>query len=57
MTQIRTVKGDDTLIRRCKSWRILDQQGVTFPAMNFMLATWIPLLERSKFSSLVYAGK
>ncbi|KAK3885569.1 hypothetical protein Pcinc_010235 [Petrolisthes cinctipes] len=31
-------------------------EGVTFPAMNFMLANWIPLLERSKFSSLVYAG-
>ncbi|KAK3889501.1 hypothetical protein Pcinc_006473 [Petrolisthes cinctipes] len=31
-------------------------EGVTFPAMNVMLATWVPALERAKFSSLVYSG-
>ncbi|XP_071515895.1 sialin-like isoform X3 [Panulirus ornatus] len=31
-------------------------EGVTFPAMSFLLATWIPPMERAKFSSLVYCG-
>ncbi|XP_042865549.1 putative inorganic phosphate cotransporter [Penaeus japonicus] len=31
-------------------------EGVTFPAMNSMMAKWIPPLERSKMGSLVYAG-
>uniref|UniRef100_A0A0P4WJ10 Sialin n=1 Tax=Scylla olivacea TaxID=85551 RepID=A0A0P4WJ10_SCYOL len=31
-------------------------EGVTFPAMNNLLATWIPPMERAKFSSLVFAG-
>ncbi|XP_042238110.1 sialin-like isoform X2 [Homarus americanus] len=31
-------------------------EGVTFPAMNSMMAKWVPPLERSKMSSLVYAG-
>ncbi|KAG0718549.1 Sialin [Chionoecetes opilio] len=31
-------------------------EGVTFPAMNILLATWIPPMERAKFSSLVFAG-
>ncbi|XP_021941380.1 sialin isoform X1 [Zootermopsis nevadensis] len=31
-------------------------EGVTFPSMHVMLAQWIPPLERSKFSSYVYAG-
>ncbi|XP_076068349.1 putative inorganic phosphate cotransporter [Oratosquilla oratoria] len=31
-------------------------EGVTFPAMHILLATWIPTLERTKFSALVYAG-
>jgi len=32
-------------------------QGVTFPSMHAILARWIPPLERSTFSSYVYAGK
>jgi len=32
-------------------------QGVTFPSMHAILARWIPPLERSIFSSYVYAGK
>nr|XP_053635789.1 sialin-like [Cherax quadricarinatus] len=31
-------------------------EGVTFPSMNFMLASWVPQNERPKFSTLVYAG-
>ncbi|KAK7082633.1 hypothetical protein SK128_005066 [Halocaridina rubra] len=31
-------------------------EGVTFPAMNSLLAVWVPRIERSKFSTLVYAG-
>lgn len=31
-------------------------EGVTFPAMNALMARWVPPLERSKMSSLVYAG-
>ncbi|XP_069941800.1 sialin isoform X2 [Cherax quadricarinatus] len=31
-------------------------EGVTFPAMNALMAKWVPPLERSKMSSLVYAG-
>ncbi|KAG7163343.1 inorganic phosphate cotransporter-like 1 [Homarus americanus] len=31
-------------------------EGVTFPAMSFMLASWVPPNERAKLSSLVYAG-
>ncbi|XP_069162723.1 sialin isoform X3 [Procambarus clarkii] len=31
-------------------------EGVTFPAMNSLMAKWVPPLERSKMSSLVYAG-
>nr|XP_053635790.1 sialin-like [Cherax quadricarinatus] len=38
--------------------RILEgfTEGVTFPAMNFMLASWVPQAERPKFSTLVYTG-
>jgi len=32
-------------------------QGVTFPSMHAILARWIPPLERSTFSSYIYAGK
>ncbi|XP_076068347.1 sialin-like [Oratosquilla oratoria] len=31
-------------------------EGVTFPTMHILLATWIPTLERTKFSALMYAG-
>lgn len=31
-------------------------QGIVFPAMNSMLAKWIPPVERARFSTLVYAG-
>ncbi|CAL4130204.1 unnamed protein product, partial [Meganyctiphanes norvegica] len=31
-------------------------EGVTFPAMSYILASWMPPLERSKFSTLVYSG-
>lgn len=31
-------------------------EGVTFPAMNSLMARWIPPLERSKMSAYVYAG-
>nr|XP_045614428.1 sialin-like [Procambarus clarkii] len=31
-------------------------QGVTFPAINTMLATWVVPVERSKFSTIVYSG-
>ncbi|XP_068248075.1 putative inorganic phosphate cotransporter [Palaemon carinicauda] len=31
-------------------------EGVTFPAMNSLMARWIPPLERSKMSAFVYAG-
>nr|XP_045614448.1 putative inorganic phosphate cotransporter [Procambarus clarkii] len=38
--------------------RILEgiTEGVTFPAMNSMLANWVPPKERAKFSTLIYAG-
>lgn len=31
-------------------------EGTTYPALNTMLAQWVPLGERSKMGSLVYAG-
>lgn len=31
-------------------------EGVTFPSMHAMLSRWVPVLERSKFASYVYAG-
>lgn len=31
-------------------------EGVTFPAMNSMLARWVPPFERSRASSSIYAG-
>ncbi|XP_066254814.1 putative inorganic phosphate cotransporter [Euwallacea similis] len=31
-------------------------EGTTYPALNTMLAQWVPLKERSKIGSLVYAG-
>lgn len=31
-------------------------EGVTFPAMNSMLARWVPPFERSRTSSIVYTG-
>ncbi|KAK7082383.1 hypothetical protein SK128_002997 [Halocaridina rubra] len=31
-------------------------EGVTFPAMNSLMARWIPPLERSRMSAFVYAG-
>lgn len=31
-------------------------QGVVFPAINSMLATWIPPTERSRFNTIVYSG-
>lgn len=31
-------------------------QGVTFPSINAMLATWVLPAERSKFSTIVYSG-
>ncbi|XP_045101821.1 putative inorganic phosphate cotransporter isoform X2 [Portunus trituberculatus] len=31
-------------------------EGVTFPAMNSMLARWIPPFERSRASSFIYTG-
>lgn len=31
-------------------------QGVTFPAVNTMLATWVVPAERSKFSTIVFSG-
>lgn len=31
-------------------------QGTTYPAINTLLAQWVPLHERAKIGSLVYAG-
>lgn len=31
-------------------------EGVVFPAMNSMLASWIPPLERARFNTLVFSG-
>ncbi|KAG7173893.1 inorganic phosphate cotransporter-like 8, partial [Homarus americanus] len=31
-------------------------QGVVFPAINSMLATWIPPAERSRYNTIVYSG-
>ncbi|KAL1497230.1 hypothetical protein ABEB36_008225 [Hypothenemus hampei] len=31
-------------------------EGTTYPALNTMLAQWVPLAERSKIGTLVYAG-
>lgn len=31
-------------------------QGTTYPALNVLLAKWVPLQERAKIGSLVYAG-
>ena len=31
--------------------------GVTFPAMNVLIAAWSPADERSSISALVYGGK
>uniref|UniRef100_A0A6A7G258 Sialin n=1 Tax=Hirondellea gigas TaxID=1518452 RepID=A0A6A7G258_9CRUS len=38
--------------------RILEgmTEGVTFPAMNCMLARWVPPMERSRFTAMVFAG-
>ena len=32
-------------------------EGVTFPAMQAMMAKWLPLTERSILASYIYAGK
>lgn len=32
-------------------------QGTTFPAINALLAQWVPPLERGKIGSLVFAGQ
>ena len=32
-------------------------QGVAFPAMNSILASWVLPEERSKFSGFIYAGE
>ena len=31
-------------------------EGTTFPALSALLASWIPLTERSKLGSLVFGG-
>lgn len=31
-------------------------KGTTYPALNVLLAKWVPLQERAKIGSLVYAG-
>ncbi|KAK9881228.1 hypothetical protein WA026_015341 [Henosepilachna vigintioctopunctata] len=31
-------------------------EGTTYPALNALLAQWVPLQERAKIGSLVYAG-
>lgn len=31
-------------------------EGTTYPALNALLAKWVPLNERSKIGTLVYAG-
>lgn len=31
-------------------------EGTTYPALNVLLAKWVPLQERAKIGSLVYAG-
>lgn len=31
-------------------------EGTTFPALNALLAKWVPAEERSKLGTLVYAG-
>ncbi|XP_071512398.1 sialin-like isoform X2 [Panulirus ornatus] len=31
-------------------------QGVVFPAINSMLATWIPPIERSRYNTIVFSG-
>lgn len=35
----------------------MSPQGVTFPAMHAMWASWAPPLERSRLLSLSYAGQ
>jgi len=32
-------------------------QGPTIPAMNALLAQWVPIGERSRIGSFVFAGK
>lgn len=32
-------------------------QGPTIPAMNALLAQWVPISERSRIGSFVFAGK
>ncbi|XP_045127114.1 sialin-like [Portunus trituberculatus] len=31
-------------------------QGVVFPAINSMIATWVPPLERSRYNTIIYSG-
>ncbi|XP_071038026.1 sialin-like isoform X2 [Parasteatoda tepidariorum] len=31
-------------------------EGVTFPAMNYLISTWAPMTERSRFSTIIFTG-
>ncbi|KAG0719988.1 putative inorganic phosphate cotransporter [Chionoecetes opilio] len=48
--------GEITLGSRSTTWEVGLPLGVTFPAMNSLMARWFPPLERSSMSALVYAG-
>lgn len=37
--------------------KILIPQGVVFPAINSMIATWVPPLERSRYNTIIYSGR
>lgn len=43
---------------KCHLWLRFNSFGLgtTFPALSALLASWIPLTERSKLGSLVFGG-